>query len=64
VTTYEIHKNCNERTRESWKTGRIYTTNRPFWCVVIDGDWNGDEFDTKREAVEFVERHKANHAND
>jgi hypothetical protein len=63
MTTYEIHKNKNERTRQS-STGRIYTTNRPFWCVVVDGEWDGSEYATKREAEEFVEWHKGRPAHD
>lgn len=57
--TYEIHKNCNERIRDSRSTGRTYVTNQPFWCVVVDGEWDGEEYKTKREAMEQVEWLKA-----
>lgn len=59
MTTYEIFKNCNERIRDSRSNGRTYVTNQPFWCVHINGEWDGEEYKTKREATEFVEWHKS-----
>jgi len=58
VTTYEIVKNGNSRTVEG-RNGRIYERTAPFWCLIIDGEWDGYEYRTKREAKEEAERKQA-----